>query len=199
MATDLGLSPTATHGGFSLALVVMGLSSPLIGGYIDRHGGRPVMVAGSCVSALGCVGLSMAHGIVAYYAAWALVGLAMRMTLYEAAFAALVRIAGPDAKQPISQITLLGGLASTAFWPVGHALAGALGWRGACLAYAAIALTTLPLHLGIPTNRYERCAHPSRVDRTPLAVTCRERILATSSYALVATLTMSLNTAFSAT
>ena len=57
----------------------------------------------------------------------------MRLTLYEAAFAALARIGGPDARRPISQITLLGGLASTVFWPIGHALAERLGWRGAVL------------------------------------------------------------------
>jgi predicted MFS family arabinose efflux permease len=30
------------------------------------------------------------------------------------------------------------------FWPVGNALAEAFGWRGAALAYAGIALLTLP-------------------------------------------------------
>ena len=43
----------------------------------------------------------------------------MRLTLYEAAFAALARIGGPEARRPMSQITLLGGLASTVFWPIG--------------------------------------------------------------------------------
>src|SRR3546814_14131229 len=69
------------------------------------------MVAGSCLSALGCIILAFAHDLVVYYAAWLCLGLAMRMCLYEAAFAALARIAGPAAKRPISQITLLGGLA----------------------------------------------------------------------------------------
>ena len=50
-------------------------------------------------------------------------GVGMRLTLYEAAFAALARIGGPEARRPMSQITLLGGLASTVFWPIGHALA----------------------------------------------------------------------------
>src|SRR3546814_14603654 len=81
----------------------------------------------------------------------------MRMCLYEAAFAALARIAGPAAKRPISQITLLGGLASTAFWPIGHMLAEAFGWRGALLCYAVIALLTIPPHPAIPPARF---AHP---------------------------------------
>ena len=55
----------------------------------------------------------------------------MRLTLYDAAFATLARLDGPAARRPISQITLLGGLASTVFWPIGDALARSLGWRGA--------------------------------------------------------------------
>ena len=127
IAADMGWSRSAVFGGFSAALVVMGATSPLIGRLIDERGGRPVMVAGSCLSALGCVVIASAHDLAVYYAGWLCLGLAMRMCLYEAAFAALARIAGPAAKRPISQITLLGGLASTAFWPIGHALAEAFG------------------------------------------------------------------------
>jgi MFS family permease len=80
--------------------------SPLIGRAIDRRGGRPVMTAGSVLTALGCLGLALSRGPLAYYAAWACLGLAMRMTLYDAAFAALARIGGGTARRPISQITL---------------------------------------------------------------------------------------------
>ena len=110
IAADMGWSRSVVFGGFSAALVVMGATSPLIGRLIDERGGRPVMVAGSCLSALGCLVLSFAQDLVVYYAAWVVLGVAMRMCLYEAAFAALARIAGPAAKRPISQITLLGGL-----------------------------------------------------------------------------------------
>ncbi|MBV9114044.1 MAG: MFS transporter [Hyphomicrobiales bacterium] len=155
IAADLGWSRTLVFGGFSAALVVMGLTSQWTGRAIDRHGGRIVMVAGSCLLALGCVGLSLAHHVLTYYAAWAVLGLAMRATLYEAAFASLARIAGPQARRPISQITLLGGLASTTFWPIGNALASLFGWRGAVLAYAGFALATIPLHLAIPNARHD--------------------------------------------
>ena len=89
MAADLGLSLTVTYGGFTAALLVMGLTSTLIGRTIDRWGGRPVMVAGSLLSAAGCLGLAAATEVVGYYAAWVVLGLAMRTTLYDAAFAAL--------------------------------------------------------------------------------------------------------------
>jgi MFS family permease len=82
-------------GGFSAALVVMGLVSPAIGSAIDRFGGRPVMSIESGLIAVACVLLSVARSLPPYYAAWLVLGIGMRMTLYDAAFAALARIGGP--------------------------------------------------------------------------------------------------------
>lgn len=161
IVADLGWSRSLVYGGFSTSLVVMSLVSQPIGRAIDRHGGRPVMVAGSLLIALGCVLLSLAHAVPVYYAAWLILGLAMRLSLYEAAFAALARIGGPQARRPISQITLLGGISSTVFWPIGNELATLFGWRGAVLAYAGIALATIPLHLAIPRTRYLDAASPA--------------------------------------
>src|SRR5664279_5614095 len=89
MARDLGWSQAVVYGGFTAALVVMGLTSPTIGRMIDRVGGRQVMTAGSLLLATGCAGLAVSHGIVPYYASWCCLGIAMRLTLYDAAFAVL--------------------------------------------------------------------------------------------------------------
>jgi predicted MFS family arabinose efflux permease len=198
IARDLGWSQALVFGGFSAALTVMGLVSAPVGRLIDRHGGRPVMAMGSVLTALGCVGIALAHGPVLFYASWLLLGVAMRMALYDAAFATLARIGGPAARRPISGITLLGGLASTSMWPVGEALAAVFGWRGAVLCYAAFALATLPLHLAIAPGRYERPTEPGHAEVAPLATTPGDRILASLLYALVAMLTSFLNSAMSA-
>ncbi len=151
MAAALGWSDVVVHGGFSAALVVMGLSSRRAGHWIDVHGGRRVMMAGCWTGAAGCLLLASSHDVLVYYLAWCVLGLAMRLALYDAAFATLVKVAGPRAGRAITAITLFGGLASTAFWPLGHALAQAHGWRGALLAYAAILALASLLHLAIPT------------------------------------------------
>lgn len=199
IGAELGWSRSVVHGGFSAALLVMAASSRLTGALIDRHGGRRVMAAGSVLTALGCAALALSRSLPAYYAAWLCLGLAMRFTLYDAAFAALARIGGPGAKKAISQITLLGGLASTTFWPIGHLLEGALGWRGALFAYAGFALLTIPLHLAIPEARHDpRVPGAGPPERAPLAVSGRDRWIAGALYALVATLVAFLNSAMSA-
>lgn len=146
IGADLGFSPELTYGGFSLALVVMGLSSGWLGRQLDRHGGRAVMSAGSLLLALGCFALSQARGVPLYLTGWLVLGIGMRMCLYEAAFAALVQVGGAAARPALSQITLLGGLASTVFWPLGHLLQETIGWRNGMIVYAGIALTMIPLY-----------------------------------------------------
>ena len=155
MTADLGWSRAIVYGGFSAGLVLQGLVSPWVGRAVDDYGGKPVMVIGSVVLAVSLVMLAASHEIWSYYAAWLVMGVGMRMTLYDAAFAALARIGGPRARRPISQITLLGGLASTAFWPIGHWLAGPFGWRGTTYIYAGIALLTVAVHWPIPSARYQ--------------------------------------------
>lgn len=199
MAEDLGWSRALVFGGFSMALLVGGLVSPMVGRMIDRHGGRLTMSGGSVLIAVGCAGIALAREVIPYYAAWLCLGVGMRMTLYDAAFATLARIGGPAAKRPIAQITLLGGLASTAFWPIGEGLAALFGWRGAVLAYAAIALLTVPLHMSLPNGQYgdtpkgQAAEHPP-----PLAAGPREARIAGLLYALIVALTSLLNSAMSA-
>ncbi len=201
MAADLGQSLTAIHGGFTVALIVQGLTSSRIGQLIDQRGGRPVMVAGSLVMAASLLGLAAARELIGYYAAWVGLGLAMRLTLYDAAFAALARIGGRDARRPIAQVTLLGGLASSVLWPVGQALADAFGWRGALCVYAGIALLTIPLHLGIPTHRHTPAPAPepaAGTTETPGHAPTDPAPLAAILYALIVALNGLLNSGLSA-
>jgi MFS family permease len=197
IAGELGWSQSVIHGGLSAGLLVMGLSSGAVGRLIDRHGGRAVMCAGSLLTAAGCLGLAFAQTIAAYYAAWLALGLAMRLTLYDAAFAALARIGGGAARRPIAQITLLGGLASTVFWPLGHALAELFGWRGALLVYAGFALLTLPLHLALPAVA-ARPISDSAAAKPAIALGPADTRLAGLLYALIVTCAGILNAGMSA-
>ncbi len=196
IVADTGWSAAQVHGGFSLALVVMGLVSGRVGRLVDRHGGAPVMSAGSLCCAAGCTLLATCHGLPQYYLAWLLMGLAMRLFLYDAAFASLARIGGSAARGPIARITLLGGLASTVFWPLGHWLAAALGWRGALGVYAALSLATLALHLPIPRSvAAPRAASPATA---PAAAGRRHATTCAWLYAWIVSGAGLLNSAMSA-
>jgi len=194
MQAELGWSAAQIYGGFSLAIVVMAVASPMAGRAIDQWGGQRVMPAGSVLVALGCALLAAAHATVPYYAAWVVLGVGMRLTLYDAAFATLARIGGPQARRAMSQITLFGGLASTVMWPVGQLLAQWLGWRGAVLAYAVLSLLTLPLYLALPRGRYGASTEHS-AERPGLARTPADQRLAQGLYALIAMLTNFLTAA----
>jgi len=151
MARDLGITAPTVFAAFSLALLVSAALGPFAGRAIDRWGGRPVLVASNGVFALGLVGLGLAPGPTAMFAAWVLLGIGMASGLYEAAFAALVRLHGHASRNLITGITLIAGFASTVGWPLTTLLETQIGWRGACFAWAGLHLLLgMPLNLALP-------------------------------------------------
>jgi predicted MFS family arabinose efflux permease len=152
---DLALSASQTFGAFSWSVLVAGLAATPVGVAIDRYGGRGIMVLGSVMAAIGLATMASANSFGGYLMAWSIVGLAMSLTLYEAAFATLNKAVLLDAAKAISTVTLLGGLASTAFWPLTEALAARLGWRDTLLIYAAVQLILCaPLHFMLDGHRH---------------------------------------------
>lgn len=150
-AAGLGVSPTATMGAFSLALLCTGVASPFACRRIDRVGGRPVLLLGVGVQAAGLVVMAGAGGPVQWYAGWMITGGGMACGLYDAAFATAGRALGTEARATITAITLLGGFASSLGWPLGAMLEPVLGWRAMLLAYAAgLVLLVGPLYLLLP-------------------------------------------------
>ncbi|SFM09165.1 MFS transporter [Rugamonas rubra] len=145
---ETGWRAEAVLGAFSLSLLVSGLVATPVGVLLDRHGGRLVMGAGSLVSGAGMLLLSRSHSLPLYFAAWAVLGLAMALTMYEAAFATINREFGARGRQAISTLTLFGGFASTVFWPLTQQLDQLLGWRDTYALYGALQIAVcLPLHL----------------------------------------------------
>jgi len=147
IAEDTGWSQSLVFGGLTTGLLVSAAVSTLVGRSVDRRGGRGVMVVGSLLMAGGLVLLALVRSAPAYLLAWAFLGLAMRMCLYDAAFAALVQVTPSRGRRAISYLTLFGGFASSVFWPIAHLLNDAYGWRTTLVIFAASnLLVCAPLH-----------------------------------------------------
>ena len=168
-------------GGTSIGLLVAGLISPQVGRVIDRHGGRPVLLASSLFYAAGLIGVGLAPALPIYLAAWVLIGLGMGTGLYDAVFAALGRMYGSEARQPITNLTLFGGFASTVCWPLSAFMIEHAGWRYACFIYAGLhLLVALPLQMSVvrrapaqadgktSAGENDRGAEPARIDNETL-------------------------------
>ncbi|MGD9615093.1 MAG: MFS transporter [Alphaproteobacteria bacterium] len=148
IATTLDIAPTLFFGFFSGALLLSAAIAPYVGQLTDRHGGRAVLAASNVVIAAGLALLGLSQGAVSLALAWVVLGIGMGMGLYEPVFAALTRLYGRNARGPITGITLIGGFASAIGWPATAWMEHTLGWREACLIWAAIHLfLAMPLNL----------------------------------------------------
>jgi MFS family permease len=135
-------------GVFSGSLLLSAVLGPAVGRAIDNRGGRGVLALSNLVLAAGLVLLALANGIVGLAVSWAVLGVGMALGLYDSAFATLTGLYGRAARRPITGITLIAGFASTVGWPLSAFLDASVGWRGACLIWAA-----LNLLVGLPLNR----------------------------------------------
>lgn len=148
IANGLGLSQATVFGVFSGSLLLSALLGPVVGRAIDNRGGRGVLILSNLVLAGGLVALAATQGVIGLAVAWASLGVGMALGLYDSAFATLTGLYGRAARGPITGITLIAGFASTIGWPLSAALNASLGWRGACLTWAALNLV-----IGLPLNR----------------------------------------------
>ena len=147
IAAGLGLPTSVFFAVFSAVLLLQAMFGPYVGRLIDRHGGRAVLTISNLVLAAGLTVLAMAEGLVGLIVAWILLGIGMTMGLYDAAFAALTRLYGHEARASITGITLIAGFASTLGWPASAWFEHSFGWREACLIWAGVNLfVAMPLN-----------------------------------------------------
>ncbi len=157
VTAEFGWAPEWTFGGFAIGLLLGGAVAPVTGSLIDRYGTRLVMTIGSALAGLSLLALAEARGIVSYILAMVALQAVTTAVFYDAAFAALTQARGGQARRAISQLTLIGGFASTLFWPLTSSLLAILDWRGVYRLYGlAQILVCLPLHLFFLPGRVKR-------------------------------------------
>jgi MFS family permease len=146
MRAELGFSSATTAGAFSLAVLTTGLAAVPVGRWLDRHGARGLMTAGSIAAVLLVVAWSRVHSVAGLYLVFTGIGLVSAAVLYEPAFAVVVRWFAARRSRALLAITVVAGFASTIFLPLSDALIAELGWRDALLVLAGIlaVITVLP-------------------------------------------------------
>lgn len=179
IAADTGWSTTGIIAALSASQLVAAAAGIPIGRWLDQHGPRGVMTAGSALAVLALVAVASAPTLWWFIGAWSVAGVAKGATLYAPAFSAVTRWHGPNRVRALTALTLVGGLASTVFAPLTALLADSLDWRGTFLVLAAIlGVITIPAHwFGLrlpwpPRPRAEpRHADPGRISRSREFVT----------------------------
>jgi MFS family permease len=167
MGESLGLASEVVFAGITVMFGVGALLSPQVGKLVDRTGARAIMASGSALYAVSIAALAFSQGMVSYLLCWAAMGVASTLALSTPSSIALAQVAGPSARRAIGMLAIIGGFASTVFWPLSGALDVALGWRGTLLVYAAIhLLACLPVHLWVlprrpPAHHLAAAANPA--------------------------------------
>jgi len=151
---DLGIASEFVFGGITVMFGVGALCAPRIGRLMDRIGARSIMATGSVIYALSLAALSQTRGLLPYLLCWAAMGIASTLALNTPASIALAQVAGGRARQAIAVLAIIGGFASTAFWPLSGLLDAMMGWRSTLLVYAAVHLfVCAPIHLLVLPSR----------------------------------------------
>jgi MFS family permease len=147
MEIELGWSRAQVSGAFSLALLVGGFAAVPVGHWLDAHGPRALMTAGSVTAVALLLAWSRVESLAAFYLVWMGLGLAMAAVLYEPAFAIVAAWFVRHRHRALTVLTVCAGLASTIFVPLASWLLVRQGWRSAVLTLAVIlAATTVPIH-----------------------------------------------------
>lgn len=154
MGAELGWSRTQVTGGFSIAQLIAGLVAIPVGRWVDRHGARALMTAGSLLAAAVLVAWSRVHSLAGYYAIMTGLGIVLAAVLYEPAFAVIATWFRRDRGRALTILTFMGGFASVIFVPLATQLVSRYGWRTALLDLAGVlALLTVLPHLVVLRRR----------------------------------------------
>jgi predicted MFS family arabinose efflux permease len=148
MAADLHTSTTMVTGALTASILTGAVMAVPVGRWLDRHGGRGLMTAGSLAATGLLVAWSRVHTVAGLYAVLVGVGLTSAMVLYEPAFAIVVAWfdSGRRAKALLA-VTVVAGFSSSVFLPLTGLLVDRYGWRHALLALAVLhGAVTVPLH-----------------------------------------------------
>ncbi|MEP7003764.1 MAG: MFS transporter [Chloroflexota bacterium] len=144
---ELGWSRAEISGALSVMLLVSGVAGLAVGRWLDEHGPRLLMTAGSIIAIPLVLAWSQARDLAFFYAVWVAIGVVFAMVNYGPAFATMIVWFRRDRSRALTLVTLVAGFSSTIFVPLTAWIVSVQGWRQALITLAVIlALLTIAPH-----------------------------------------------------
>ncbi|HEV2251390.1 MAG TPA: MFS transporter [Candidatus Limnocylindria bacterium] len=175
---ELGWSRAQISGALSVMLVVSGLAGLAVGRWLDDHGPRLLMTAGSIAAVPLVIAWSQVRDLASFYVIWVFIGVAFATVNYGPAFATMIVWFRRDRSRALTLVTLFAGFASTVFVPLTAWLVSVQGWRQALVTLAVLlAVLTIapyglllrrrPADLGLGVDGDPPDGHPDAPPVTP--------------------------------
>ena len=193
MRQSLGLyiSPIigSTHVGYaamSFALAVgqlmWGVAQPVFGALADRHGSRPVLIAGALMLAAGTALTPFAGN---EFTLLLTLGVLMAAGAGAGSFSVLIGVVAqrvPAAKRSFASgfVNAGGSLGQFVFAPLNQLLIASFGWMAAMWTMTVAALATIPIAGPLLTRRSPEDPRTNTTGVTPTALSLREQLVIAS-------------------
>ena len=178
MERDLGWSHPAINGALTCGLLITGAMAYPIGTLLDRYGGRWLMTLGSLGAGLLLLIWSQVQTLPQFYLIWLTLGVCLSCCLIEPVFVVINQVFGKDARNGITTVTMITGLAGTVFLPLIGYLIPQLDWRTTLVVLAALNLCfNAPVHWWFipPRSRSVQVNHPITEKRARIVMRRRLR------------------------
>ncbi len=146
---EMGWSRAEISGALSVMLVVSGVTGLAVGRWLDEHGPRLLMTAGSIVAIPLVLAWSQVQDLVSFYLIWIGIGIVFATVNYGPAFATMIVWFRRHRSRALTLVTLFAGFSSTIFVPLTAWLVSTQGWRQALVTLAIVlgVLTVVPYAL----------------------------------------------------
>ncbi len=147
MEAELGWTRGQLTGAFSLSLLISGIIAIPVGHWLDKHGARLLMTAGSIGATVMALLWSGMNTLPEFILIMALMGFCGAAVLYEPAFTVIATWFAHKRGTAMAVVTFIAGFSSTIFVPLTDALLVAYGWRQAVFILGILlGAITIPLH-----------------------------------------------------
>ena len=152
---DLGWGREAFAFGIALQNLVWGLAQPFTGVISDKIGAVKVVAVGALLYVAGLVIMATAETSQFFtFGSGILIGLGLSGSTFPVVFGTISRLVHPERRSLAMGIAMsVGSFGQFIMLPAALTIMTTLGWRGALIAFAAMASAIIPLSFGLREHR----------------------------------------------